>query len=37
MARWSVDLIRKRMERLGTVVASDEREATCGTRWIDMA
>jgi hypothetical protein len=28
MARWSVDLIRKRMERFGTVVAANEAAAT---------
>ena len=27
MARWRVDLIRKRAEVLGTVVARDEKEA----------
>ena len=27
MARWSVDLIRKRMERLRTLVAANEAEA----------
>ena len=26
MARWRVDLIRKRAEHLGTVVAKDEKE-----------
>jgi hypothetical protein len=27
MARWSVDVIGKKMRHLGTVVASDERKA----------
>ena len=27
MARWRVDMIRKRSEHLGTVVAKDEKEA----------
>ena len=27
MARWSVDLIGKRLQRLGTVVAASEKEA----------
>jgi hypothetical protein len=27
MARWSVDLIRNRAQRLGTVVANSEKEA----------
>jgi hypothetical protein len=27
MARWSVDIIGKRLQHLGTVVASDERKA----------
>jgi hypothetical protein len=27
MPRWSVDMIRKRMERLGTVLADTEAEA----------
>jgi hypothetical protein len=28
MPRWSVDIIRKRSEHLGTVVAANEQEAT---------
>jgi hypothetical protein len=27
MARWSVDIIAKRLQHLGTVVAADERKA----------
>jgi hypothetical protein len=27
MARWRVDIIRKRAEHIGTVVAKDEKEA----------
>jgi hypothetical protein len=36
MTRWSVDIIRKRAERLGTVTANTEKEAIAAIKRFEI-